>query len=171
MQSGVTHCVDQTWTRIYNPGQVAVDRCDPDGIFIKRWLPELKHLPPPSLGSPLPMKGYPAPILDYKQARKQRVQQLQQRQQFLGLENIVPHLSRLPASLLPFGAERFDAEVSWATIAAPDLYPLALELDALDPEQAKALRTWFVAHVDTKPRKATCRKPEPEPGDLQLSLL
>ena len=172
MQSGVTHCVDKTWTRIYHPGQVAVDRCDPDGIFIKRWLPELKHLPPASLGSPLPMKGYPTPILDYKQARKQRVQQLeQQRQQFLGLENVVPHLSRLPASLLPFGAERFETEVSWATTAEHDLFPPPLDLDAIDLHQAQALRTWFVAHVEVKPHKASRRQPKPEPGDLQLSLL
>ncbi|PSB34322.1 cryptochrome/photolyase family protein [Stenomitos frigidus] len=170
MQSGVTHCVDKTWTRIYNPEQVAVDRCDPDGIFIKRWLPELKHLPPAALGAPLPMKGYPARILDYKQARKQRVKQLeQQRQRFLGLENVVPHLSRLPESFLPFGAERFDTEVSWATDAR-DLFPPPLDLNAIDAEQAKALRTWFVAHVDIKPRKAR-RKPEPEPDTIQLSLL
>ncbi|MBW4580160.1 MAG: DNA photolyase family protein [Tildeniella nuda ZEHNDER 1965/U140] len=171
MQSGVTHCVDKTWTRIYNPEQVAVDRCDPDGIFIKRWLPELKHLPPKCLGSPLPMKGYPAPILNYKQARKQRVQQLeQQRQRFLGLDNVVPHLSRMPTSLMPFGATRFDTEVSWAAAPEPDLYPPALDLEAIDLEQAKALRTWFVAHVDIKPRKAR-RKPTPEPDDIQLSLL
>ena len=45
MQSGVTHCADKTWTRIYNPEQTAVDRCDPDGKFIKHWVPELAHLP------------------------------------------------------------------------------------------------------------------------------
>lgn len=172
MQSGVTHCVDKTWTRIYNPEQVAVDRCDPDGAFIKRWLPELKHLPPSCLGSPLPMKGYPAPILNYKQARNQRVKQLQQqRQRFLGLGNVVPHLSPLPASVMPFGAERFDSEVSWAATFEPDLYPPALALDTIDLEQAKALRTWFVAHVDIKPHKTSRRKPKPEPGDIQLSLL
>ena len=170
MQAGVTHCVDKTWTRIYNPEQVAVDRCDPDGIFIKRWLPELKDLPPSCLGSPLPMKGYPTQILDYKRARKQRVKQLeQQRQRFLGLENIVPHLSRLPESLLPFGAERFDTETAWAD-EARDLFPLALDLEAIDCEQAKALRTWFVAHVDIQPRK-TRRQPKPESDTIQLSLL
>ncbi len=171
MQAGVTHCVDKTWTRIYNPEQVAVDRCDPDGIFIKRWLPELKHLPPSCLGVPPLIKGYPRPILAYKQARKQRVQQLeQQRQRFLGQDNIVPYLSPLPANLLPFGAERFDSEVHWATEPEQNLFPPSLELNALDQEQAIALRTWFVAHVNIKPRK-TSRKAKAKPGDMQLSLL
>ncbi len=66
MQAGVTHCVDKTWTRIYNPEQSAVDRCDPEGTFIKRWVPELAHLPPECLGCPPSIKGYPAPILNYK---------------------------------------------------------------------------------------------------------
>jgi deoxyribodipyrimidine photo-lyase len=172
MQAGVTHCVDKTWTRIYSPEQVAIDRCDPDGAFIKRWLPELKHLPPKCLGSPPLLQGYPAPVLNYKQARKQRVKQLeQQRQRFLGLENVVPHLSRLPENLLPFGAERFESEVSWATTAERELFPPPLDLDAIDPEQAKALRTWFVAHVDIKPRKTSRRKPKPESDTIQLSLL
>ncbi|MBW4470362.1 MAG: DNA photolyase family protein [Stenomitos rutilans HA7619-LM2] len=172
MQSGVTHCVDKTWTRIYNPEQVAVDRCDPEGTFIKRWLPELKNLPPECLGSPMLLKGYPAPILNYKQARKQRVKQLeQQRQQFIGLENVVPHLSRLPESLLPFGAERFESHINWTTTAERDLFPLALDLETLDPEQAKALRTWFVAHVDIKPRQASRRKAKLETDTIQLSLL
>ncbi|MGB3200403.1 MAG: FAD-binding domain-containing protein, partial [Nodosilinea sp.] len=52
MQSGVTHCVDKTWTRIYNPGQVAIDRCDPEGEFIKRWVPELADVPADQLGNP-----------------------------------------------------------------------------------------------------------------------
>jgi deoxyribodipyrimidine photo-lyase len=41
MQSGVTHCVDKSWTRIYNPGQVAVDRCDPEGNSFVAGCPKL----------------------------------------------------------------------------------------------------------------------------------
>jgi deoxyribodipyrimidine photo-lyase len=171
MQSGVTHCVDKTWTRIYNPEQTAVDRCDPEGTFIKRWVPELAHLPPECLGSPPPVKGYPAPILRYKQARQQRVKQLErQRQVFLNQENVLPYLSRLPADLTPFGAERFNSEVGWAEAAQPRMFPPPLNLDSLDLEQAKALRTWFVAHVNIQPRKSPSRKAPVVSDSIQLSL-
>jgi deoxyribodipyrimidine photo-lyase len=172
MQAGVTHCIDKTWTRIYNPEQSAVDRCDPEGAFIKRWVPELKNLPPKCLGSPSLIKGYPAPILDYKKARRLRVKQLeQQRHPFLNQENIVPFLSRLPENLLPFGSDRVSSEVSWAAVPESDLFPPPLDLDSLDLEQSKALRTWFVAHVDVTPRKASRRKPKSVSEDIQLSLL
>lgn len=171
MQAGVTHCVDKTWTRIYNPEQVAVDRCDPEGSFIKRWVPELKYLPAACLGAPPPTKGYPAPILNYKQARKQRVQLLdRQRQQFLNQENILPHLARLPADLTPFGSDRFSSSVGWATAPSPTLFPPALDLDALDLEQAKALRSWFVAHVTIPPRTSGRRKSKVAAEGTQLSL-
>lgn len=166
MQAGVTHCVDKSWTRIYNPEQVAIDRCDPDGQFIKRWVPELEHLSPEQLGSPLffsPLfsNNYPPPILDYKTARQLRVKQLErQRRAFMRQENVIPHLSRLPESLLPFGSDRFPSEISWATLPQPQLFPLPLNLETLDLEQAKALRTWFVAHVDIAPHKSP-RKRKP----------
>ena len=173
MQAGVTHCIDKTWTRIYNPEQTAVDRCDPDGNFIKRWVPELDHLPPEQLGSPPPTPGYPRPILNYKHARQQRVKQLDaQRKKFLSRDNVVPYLGRLPQDLTPFGADRYASEVSWASTPNLELFPAALDLDSLDLEQAKALRTWFVAHVEIPPKKIPRRrKPQPEPDDVQLSLL
>jgi deoxyribodipyrimidine photo-lyase len=175
MQSGVTHCVDKTWTRIYNPEQTAVDRCDPDGAFIKRWVPELAHLPPEDLGLPpaLARHDYPSPILDYKQARQRRVQQLeQQRQVFLNQANLVPYLARLPETLTPFGADR-TSEVGWAKVKDLDLFPPPLNLDELDQEQAQALRTWFVAHVNMQPRKSRKRRstPKKESDFTQLNLL
>jgi len=174
MQAGVTHCVDKTWTRIYNPEQTAVDRCDPDGFFIKRWVPELEHLSPEFLGSPPPVKGYPNPILNYKKARQNRVKQLErQRKKFLNQNNIVPYLGRLPEDVTPFGSDRYDSEISWATRLNLDLFPAALNLDELDLDQAKAIRTWFVAHVEIIPHKSTHRrKPKPPKSDqVQLSLL
>jgi deoxyribodipyrimidine photo-lyase len=175
MQAGVTHCVNKTWTRIYNPEQTAVDRCDPDGLFIKRWVPELAHLPPEFLGSPPPVKGYPNPILNYKAARQRRVKQLeQQRQHFLNQDNVVPYLSRLPQNLTPFGSDRVTSDVSWATTTYVDLFPAAIDLDALDPEQAKAIRTWFVAHVEVIPHKPKQRRrprAPKSPQNQQLSLL
>jgi deoxyribodipyrimidine photo-lyase len=175
MQSGVTHCVDKTWTRIYNPGQVAVDRCDPEGAFIKRWLPELTDVPAAQLGSPPTLSGYPAPILNYKSARQRRVKLLEaQRGQFLNALNLLPHLAQMPKDLTPFGAEVYGGEVAWAEDAIADLFPTALPLADLDTAQAAALRTWFVAHVNVVPPKARRRPPKPQtfdPNIRQLSLL
>lgn len=178
MQAGVTHCVDKTWTRIYNPEQTAVDRCDPDGLFIKQWLPELAHLPPEELGLPPRQKDYPPPILSYKAARHRRVQQLErQRQVFLNQDNVLPYLARLPDSFTPFGADLYASEITWSQANNLQLFPPPLDLEALDLEQAKALRTWFVAHVDIVPRKVPTRKRKakpkaPAPADsIQLNLL
>lgn len=176
MQSGVTHCVDKTWTRIYNPEQTAVDRCDPEGLFIKRWVPELAHLSPDDLGSPpsLLLKNYPSPILNYKQARQRRVKRLeQQRQIFLHQQNVVPYLARLPQLLTPFGADRFASEVGWAKAPNSLLFPSPLNLDDLDLAQAQALRTWFVAHVNIKPHKPRQSRKQALKSDdfMQLDLL
>lgn len=171
MQAGVTHCLDKAWTRIYNPGQGAVDRCDPDGIFIKRWLPELAHLSPSALGQPPAMADYPAPILDYAAARQRRVQQLEaQRQRFRQRGNVVPYLATLPPDLTPFGSDRLPSEVTWAAHSDLTLFPAPLDLTALDTRQAQALRTWFVAHVNIPPAKNR-RRPRPDPVGQQLSLL
>jgi len=158
MQAGVTHCADKTWTRIYNPEQAAVDRCDPEGEFIKTWVPEVAHLSPAQLGLPPRLRDYPPPILNYRTARQRRVSQLNyQRQKFLSQDNILPFLSRMPNSVLPLGAEWYDSEVAWAQAPTPDLFPLPLNLDALDTAAAKALRTWFVAHIDIRPHRPKSR--------------
>ena len=171
MQSGVTHCLDKTWTRIYNPGQVAVDRCDPDGAFIKNWVPELAHLPAELLGSPPSVKGYPAPILNYRQARQRRVQQLEkQRGRFLHSDNIVPYLAELPEALIPFGSERYPSEVNWAQAPTEALFPVPLDLASLDATQAKAIRTWFVAHVNITPPKIRPRQARSPVDQLSLNL-
>lgn len=186
MQAGVTHCLDKSWTRIYNPEQSAIDRCDPEGLFIQHWLPELAHLPPEQLGLPLISTGnYPTPILDYRQARQRRVQQLdRQRQAFRRQANVLPFLARLPESLSPFGADRFESEIRWAQIEDRSLFPPPLDLDALDFSQAQALRTWLVAHVEitsrktppdqsarsTKPKTRQRQKAPKESYGVQLSL-
>ncbi len=176
MQAGVTHCADKTWTRIYNPGQTAVDRCDPDGLFIKQWLPELAHLPPEALGLPQNPKDYWLPILDYKTARQRRVKQLErQRGKFLNQGNVLPFLSRLPEDLTPFGSDRHPSEIAWSLGTNLPLFPKPLELENLDDEQAIALRTWFVAHVENQPqrgrgrKKSTSRKKQDD-SVVQLSL-
>ncbi|MEO0356357.1 MAG: deoxyribodipyrimidine photo-lyase [Cyanobacteria bacterium P01_A01_bin.3] len=162
MQSGVTHCVNKSWTRIYNPGQMAIDRCDPDGAFVKRWLPELADLSPLQLGAPPPMSDYPSPMLDYKQARQQRVETLQrQRSGFRGQANVIPFLARLPEHLVPFGSDRLPCDITWSQTAPSELFPDGIALDDLRPSEAAMLRTWFVAHIDIpgwNKRKKTARK-------------
>ena len=59
--------------RIQNPWLQSA-RFDPQGLFIKKWVPELKDVPapllhePPKLGLPL-AKGYPLPMVDHHTER------------------------------------------------------------------------------------------------------
>ncbi|MEN9541478.1 MAG: hypothetical protein RLZZ459_1569 [Cyanobacteriota bacterium] len=122
MQAGVTAAGSGSWTRIYHPGQVAVDRCDPQGLFIRRWLPELAGLTNDQLGAPPPMAAYPRPILDYDSARLRRLAILERRRgqitdPCLAMARLPPHL--------------------------PAMFPAALDLDRLDPPQWQALLSWF----------------------------
>lgn len=71
MQSGTTGI---NAVRIYNPIKQGTDQ-DPDGVFIRKWLPELKDIPDKFIHTPWKnpsnMGSYPMPIIDEKTARKQ----------------------------------------------------------------------------------------------------
>jgi len=59
--------------RIFNPTTQAKEH-DPDGIYTRRWVPELAHLVPPQLFEPWkvaggPPNGYPSPIVDHSAER------------------------------------------------------------------------------------------------------
>jgi deoxyribodipyrimidine photo-lyase len=63
MQSGTTGV---NTIRLYNPVKQGLDQ-DPDGVFIRRWVPELAALPAPAIHRPWEhgVRGYPAPLGDH----------------------------------------------------------------------------------------------------------
>ncbi|MGB7251296.1 MAG: FAD-binding domain-containing protein [Phormidesmis sp.] len=179
-QAGVTHCLNKAWIRIYNPGQEAIDRCDPQGTFVHRWVPELAHLKPEQLGTPPKVKGYPDPILDYGEARNRRAQLIdEQRHEIIHSPNVLSLITPMPDDVTPFGAELVDSDVSWAQQPIEGLFPAALDLSNLDKSQAKCLRTWFVTHggwLSNNKRQQSAKKQarkqrQVEPDNGQLSLL
>ena len=64
-------CDAQPWFRVFNP-VLQGRRWDPDGAYVRRWVPELAALPAPAIHAPwlagLP-HGYPPPIVDPAWAR------------------------------------------------------------------------------------------------------
>ena len=70
MQSGTTGI---NTVRIYNPIKQGIDH-DPDGSFIRKWIPELKDVPDSGIHQPWAfpdkLNGYPLPIVDENTARK-----------------------------------------------------------------------------------------------------
>lgn len=58
--------------RIFNPVSQS-ERFDPDGTFIRNYLPELAHLPAKQIHMPPPSAGYPAPIVDLSTSRKHTI--------------------------------------------------------------------------------------------------
>ena len=178
MQAGVTYGGANAWTRIYHPGQVAVDRCDPQGLFIRRWLPELRSLTNDQLGMPPAMADYPSAVLNYEQARRQRLERLEE--QRLRIGDVQSVMARLPRHLHPFGYQRIAAaDVAWADLWAQEpgaaLQPSAIDLERLDPQGWRALLSWFSGSSRSNPSnprpKGTRKRPRRDsPGQLSLEL-
>ena len=62
---------DTNPTRIFNP-TLQSERFDPDGSYIRRWIPELRDVTSDEIHDPGPLTrsavGYPPPIVDHHQA-------------------------------------------------------------------------------------------------------
>jgi deoxyribodipyrimidine photo-lyase len=60
--------------RIFNP-VLQGEKFDPEGAYVRRWLPELKDVPTDVIHKPwemsLPPRHYPAPMVDHAKARAQ----------------------------------------------------------------------------------------------------
>jgi deoxyribodipyrimidine photo-lyase len=76
MQAGTTGINS---VRIYNPIKQSMDH-DPDGQFIKQWIPELRQIPTAMIHQPWQLldqlNGYPLPIVEESIARKQAAAQI-----------------------------------------------------------------------------------------------
>ena len=60
--------VDTRPNRVFNP-TAQLKRLDPQGEYVKRYVPELEHVPPSALAEPgLLARDYPAPIVDHADA-------------------------------------------------------------------------------------------------------
>jgi deoxyribodipyrimidine photo-lyase len=57
----------QPWFRIFNPTLQGL-RHDPDGDYVRRWVPELRGIPGPAVHEP-PTGAYVPPIVDHRVAR------------------------------------------------------------------------------------------------------
>jgi deoxyribodipyrimidine photo-lyase len=67
----------QPYFRIFNPVSQS-KKFDPDGVFIRQWLPELRDVPDKFIHepwrAPTPPRGYPLPIVDHAMARERTLQ-------------------------------------------------------------------------------------------------
>ncbi|MFN9436203.1 MAG: deoxyribodipyrimidine photo-lyase/cryptochrome family protein [Planctomycetota bacterium] len=120
MQSGVTGI---NTIRIYSPVKQAMDQ-DPDGAFVRRWIPELEHVPKPWIFEPWKMgnddqvrfrcridRDYPSPIVDHRDAvskAKERIYALRRSEQAMSSAQRVyeKHGSRKNRDPLPTKRKR-----------------------------------------------------------------
>jgi deoxyribodipyrimidine photo-lyase len=86
--------------RVFNP-ILQGEKFDPDGVYVRRWVPELAHLPTkmihrPWRATPLELrsagvelgKSYPEPIVDHKIARERAAHRLCQGPRSLGAQHL-----------------------------------------------------------------------------------
>ncbi len=62
--------------RIFNPTSQG-KKFDPDGTYIRRWVPELADVPAKQIHEPGPVEGYPAPIVDHAAERAESLRRFE----------------------------------------------------------------------------------------------
>ena len=68
-----TGCDAQPYFRVFNPA-LQSQRFDPDGIYIKKFVPELASVAAKLIHSPPPTLGYPAPMVDHAKSRLEAIE-------------------------------------------------------------------------------------------------
>ena len=69
-----TGCDPQPYFRIFNPW-LQSKKFDPDGIYIKKFIPELENHPVKKLHEPITdHDSYPSPIVDHKVQREKALE-------------------------------------------------------------------------------------------------
>src|SRR5690606_15299531 len=58
--------------RIFNPISQG-ERFDPNGEFVRKWVPELAHLPNKKIHNPPALENYPAPVVNLVESRKSTI--------------------------------------------------------------------------------------------------
>lgn len=58
--------------RIFNPISQG-ERFDPNGEFVRKWVPELAHLPNKKIHNPPALENYPAPVVNLAESRKSTI--------------------------------------------------------------------------------------------------
>jgi len=70
----------QPWFRIFNPVSQG-RRFDPEGAYVRRWVPELRNVDEETLHAPwlseCPPRDYPAPIVDHAQRRAEALRRFE----------------------------------------------------------------------------------------------
>jgi deoxyribodipyrimidine photo-lyase len=67
----------RTWFRVYNPTE-GIQKIDPQGQFIRQWVPELAEVPISAFREPsLESYGYLRPLVDHPTARQKALEVLE----------------------------------------------------------------------------------------------
>lgn len=167
MQAG---CAEYVEMRVYNPIKQAQDQ-DPQGSFIRSWLPELRRVPLQYLHEPAKMPravqreagcvigvDYPRPLVEHAQAYSRAKHMLQERRNAMGMTRASPRAGvGAGARKRDFGAAgSADLRDLFAKKRARDAPPLppspTLVVDDVDTNHCGSLVVDAVADLEQRTR-------------------
>ena len=100
-----TGCDHQPYFRIFNPW-LQQKKFDPDCIYIKRWVPELKNVPSNSIHTWYKqtsiLNGYPAPMLDHSKEAAIAKDSIYQSNCQKNINHAIAQMVLLPFGILMF---------------------------------------------------------------------